>query len=85
MSNEGQSNHIVLRGNDFELEFRPDDEEFNENYQRYCIIIKDNDDKSAESIKQQILENQEIMDIFRKRYPKFVEYAKEQLTKRRDG
>ena len=54
--------NIRLAENDFELEFRPDDEEFNENYQKYCIIIKDNDDKSAEYIQQQILNNQAIVD-----------------------
>ena len=58
--------NIVLNENDFELEFRPDDEEFNENYQKFCIIIKDNDDKSAEIIKQQILENQNIVEQLKK-------------------
>jgi len=52
-----QSNHIVIRENDFELEFRPDDDEFNENYQKFCIIIKDNDDKTTEQLKQQILDD----------------------------
>ena len=52
---------IKLTEDDIELEFRPDDEEFNENYQKYCIIIKDNDDKSAEVIKQQILDDQAIV------------------------
>ena len=51
-----------LTADDFYLESKINDEEFNETYQKYCIHIIDNDNKIAKQIKQQILENQEIVN-----------------------
>lgn len=51
---------IEIKEDDFELEFRPNDEDFNEIYQKFMIAIIDNDDKTAEQLKKQILKNQKI-------------------------
>ena len=54
---------IEIEDISIETEYRKDDEDFNEVYKKYCILIIDNDDKTAEILKQQILKNQEIVDF----------------------
>ncbi len=53
---------IILRANDFDLESKINDDDFNETYQKYCICIIDNDGSTAKQIKSQILENQEKLE-----------------------
>ncbi len=48
---------IKLRENDFDLESKINDEEFNEIYQRYCIHVIDNNNKTAKQIQSQIIYN----------------------------
>ena len=49
---------ISIKHDDFDLESRIHDEEFNEIFQKFCIHIIDNDDKTAEQVKYQIQKNQ---------------------------
>ena len=53
---------ITLTNYDFNLESKINDDDFNETYQKYCIHIIDNDNKTAKQIKYQILKNQEKVE-----------------------
>jgi len=53
---------IILTTDDFDLESKINDDNFNETYQKFCIRIIDNDNKTAKQIKQQILETQEKIE-----------------------
>lgn len=58
---------ITVTENDFEIEFVTD-EAFDEMYQKYCINLQDNDNKTAEQLKQQILDDQQKAEILTKMY-----------------
>lgn len=58
-------NQILIQDLDFEIESRKNDEEFNATYQKFCIVIIDNDKKTAEKLKKQILINQQLMILLK--------------------
>lgn len=59
---------MKLTTDNFYLENKINDFDFNETYQKYCIHIIDNDNKTAYQLKQQILDNQEKLEKIEKRF-----------------
>lgn len=59
---------INLNELDIDTEYRKDDEEFNYVYQKFCILIIDNDNETAEKLKKEILENHKLKETIEKRF-----------------